>query len=670
MSSITIQNGEFGKLLYDKQGNVTAFESYGVACYIAERRRNLETDQLSFKLVCTTNNRQRDVIISFSEMSNKQTLIEKAYSIGCLFNPKHIDSFYDSLLLQLKTPQQYPIATVFEYSGEGWIDIPETNILAYRADKLIAKRQYQSEYQGRYNLKAAGDANITLSCIRKNLLGRPPLEVALCVALAAVFIGLLGLDSQMMSIFYNIVGESSIGKSAILQFLVSLYCSPVASPRLVKGKRKLSLYGSWNSTPISALQQMSNNYGALTVLEDFGRNTNSNIASLIYNLTDASPRMRNNSNYDVEVGIPFATVIASASEFSIKDSLEQKTSGMDIRLIECEDVRCESAEQADELKAVAAENYGEIAAVIAQWVINCGGKEYVKPLYEKWVECSKYALPTNHLSQRFGRSFYAPIMLACEVSSVALNLNFDRIGIQKYLANYCKSYDSSNHSSLKSYETVIDVCKVNMHKFLTDSSIIRNQETWGRYNSLNETLSNGRTAVGEFCLYKLPLYKMLDDNGFKNPTSHLKDWRKQGLLDCDAGHLTNKRTITKENERTYNVRVLASNTSTAINTNTVFDITQLPEGITTYRIDNIVVDFSTGTITEVGTSVGGSVDLKSDSMKKTKTNREILLNDDDEDDYTDDFANKIFDDVLPEYFSCDYPDIVIDYETGEVMKGA
>lgn len=105
--AIDIRNGEFGRVVIDKDGNEIAYEPYGVAALIIEKRKNIETGLYSYK-IANANNHNKTTIIKVEELADKSLIMKKVFNIGCLFSPVHYNAFFESILLQENNPQRFP----------------------------------------------------------------------------------------------------------------------------------------------------------------------------------------------------------------------------------------------------------------------------------------------------------------------------------------------------------------------------------------------------------------------------------------------------------------------------------------------------------------------------------------------------------------------------------
>ena len=636
MANTDIQNSQFGRILTDKDGNQIGFEAYGVAALIIEKRKNLETGLYSYKLA-NANAPNKTTIIKVEDLADKNLVLKKVFNIDCLFSPIHYNAFFESLLLQENNPQRFPIQKVFEFENLGWLIIPDTDILVYRSDKLITKKNYSAEYTGKYLLEPAGDFNVWLEMIKKYVLGYTTLELTLIAALSAIIVGILSLITPVSNIILSLASSTTSGKSTMLACCTSCFSKVTDSPIRVNGQLKRSTLSSWNATDSAMLQQLSGNFGCNICIDERGCSSVSDVGKLIYAVSNSSTKLRNNSIIDTEIAEGFATSVISAGEVGILTDTEQKMGGLDIRLVEVTDPLTQSAEQADAIKDVSTKHYGFAKNIMAKSIIDNGGIDFVKSCYDKWLKCAQYAMPHNNLSTRFSRTFVSPLMVTAEIAEKSMGLKFNKIAVLKYLAEYCKKFEKKQ-SEVEAFDTIIEKCKVNANKFLNRYTSEKNipLEIWGRYAECYGKLSDGREVVGEFWVYKIHLNELLKNCGFKNPQTCVKKWKQAGFIDADEGHCTNKRKIANNYERCYVLRVFAADNTTVQTSQNLFDITQLPEGDTTYTFGNIMVDFETGVSKE--TTIPSVLKVK-------KTNREILFDDED-----------------------DGVDFLIDPETGEVLE--
>ena len=108
----------------------------------------------------------------------------------------------------------------------------------------------------------------------------------------------------------------------------------------------------------------------------------------------------------------------------------------------------------------------------------------------------------------------------------------------------------------KSYDEIIEYCNTNIAGFLNNDPKHLPKEILGRVSYPNTVVGN-KVLVTEFWIRPNKMREMLGEKGYKNATTQLKLWREKGVLDCDQGHLSNKRKIDAngKEERVYVVQL-------------------------------------------------------------------------------------------------------------------
>lgn len=500
----------------------------------------------------------------------------------------------DAIRLQEYDREVANIQPTLAYEALGWIQIPCENSntgqlayqLCYRSNKLIGSSQ-QAKYVGPYDIEPVGSYNQWQQLMIDEVIPYPALQLVLVAALSAVIVGLLALKIPVENPIVHLNLPSGRGKSTAGYVAAATAGKPYEGTMPVideDGKivEKQSVYQSWGATDNAMVATQAGNRGVVTVLNELGKSLTKNMERLVFDLSEGSDKKRLNTSLKSRVSKGYSTTFISTGESSLLEKCNTKLEGLAVRVMEIDAPLTKDAAHANRLKEGCFANCGFAAPVLAEYIIDRGGVDYVLPIYKSWVHKLRARFPETHNMDRFVEKFAALFVTTAEVAAKALNLPFDISSLLDFLEEYDRAHGAARNTSLSSYEIIIQYCRSQSHKFywrhdksLPKGRIAQNavsapaQECWGRITNMAKEHPNGRLIIQEFEIRKRDLEEMLKKFGFSSKSTCIAAWKAAEVLDYeDDTHATRSRKIDLTaadgaTEAVYVFRVFADATDAA-----------------------------------------------------------------------------------------------------------
>ena len=192
---------------------------------------------------------------------------------------------------------------------------------------------------------------------------------------------------------------------------------------------------------------------------------------------------------------------------------------------------------------------------MAEYIIANGGEAYVLPIYKGYCNSLMNVLPATGSTDRFVEKFAALFMTTAEIASKALDIHFDLAGLQQFFVEYEASAGQERNVAANSYEVIIEACRTYKKCFYVDGEPPAGAKLYGRITTPGKILDDGRIVVEEFSVRRDFLERVLKKKTFPNITTCAEEWKKMGVLDYEAGHLTRSRKVDPKGEKAENVFV-------------------------------------------------------------------------------------------------------------------
>lgn len=407
-----------------------------------------------------------------------------------------------------------------------------------------------SRYEGELAIQPGGTAEGWIQAIRAYVLGRSPLELALCCGLSACVVGLIGILVGCPSLVTHAYGDSSMGKTTAAMLVVSPFGPP---DPLARG-----LHASWNSTDNALLSRLVGNRGVPVAFDESSTDPSRDFTALIYRLASGTDKDRLNRESELKDRGKWSTTIFSTGEASLLGQATRNT-GLRMRLLEFGNVEwTDSASHADALRAAILAHHGHAGPRFANFLRKLGRDKVLATFWEVHSEALKRLADIgieDALAHR-GAVKAAIIMTTARFVPVALDLSLDLEGLWNLLLQAEQVSASERNLPQQAYVYFQEQLARYRSRFEWHTSHGRDLvvdvpnsgvELWGRVTK--------RGSSVEVAILPTKFQELLREGGFTNSDVVLHAWKKDHLLDHEGGRLTRQRTLAGTRQRMYVIRL-------------------------------------------------------------------------------------------------------------------
>lgn len=267
--------------------------------------------------------------------------IELLSSNGVVVNNRYVDNILDYIY---KSLNDAPI--IYKHKKLGFCDTGGQQV--FRHYKLISESDdiVQSTYESNNDIIPHGTYEEWLKMVNEEVHGNPKMELVLAIAFSAALIGFLGKSIPWQNTIFQLVGDSSSGKTTAMALAVSVYSSPKISEGLMK---------TFNATDNSIQKCMERNNSVVVGFDEGGMNKKDN-ANLIYTLSSGASKMRLNGDGEFKEMNTWKNICMTTSEFNLLEQSDNKT-GLLVRCIEIPAPFTKTAESSNKIMQCINDNY-------------------------------------------------------------------------------------------------------------------------------------------------------------------------------------------------------------------------------------------------------------------------------------------------------------------------
>lgn len=273
----------------------------------------------------------------------------------------------------LTTEKEVPIT--YTHDQLGFAKVGDTHcFLGHHPVGNLPALQSRSTYHRAAVTKPRGSPELWRRMMLDVGVDCPPICLAIALGVTAPVAHLLREDGLFLEVpLFALIGESSSGKTTMLQLAASLWGSP------------MHLLRNFHATT-NAFFAMMRDQSGLPVLVDEGTIAKDfDFDSLLYALPEGRGKLRCTSNGDPRDPIEFSGSIILTSERSVLERA-QGYKGQQARILEFSLPWTRSAEEADRIKSVCVSNYGWAGNAIASILIDKGSKRKLKRKFRFFVK--------------------------------------------------------------------------------------------------------------------------------------------------------------------------------------------------------------------------------------------------------------------------------------------
>jgi len=345
-----------------------------------------------------------------------------------------------------------PIGLVPEGQFDSWTEKPPDVASEW------CRAMQNSEYSCPEKTKPRGTFKAWRRTIKREVRGRPKLELALALAALAPVAHILREAGPIVDIpMIALVGISSIGKTTAFRIIASVYGLATVGSGLIT---------IMNSTINGLYAQLAANYGYPALFDEVTGAVGMDLSNIIYYMPNGQDKVRCNNDGSLKAPIKFSGAIFFSSEKSLFDNTI-KTAGLHARLVEFSFVWTASRQNAENLEKELNANCGTAVYPLMAWLLK--HEAWVIEKYEQEYDVLRkgYAKRNSTASNVANRvlKIYAQIMVAAQAVSSSLNLPLMIPEMRKLLLKNLEINPVAEVNPEEDYEAIKGFVLSNLAKF-------------------------------------------------------------------------------------------------------------------------------------------------------------------------------------------------------------
>ena len=554
-NNVSIQNGEYGREVYDKDGNYIGFDPKGKEIRLDAIERNIENEKVVWRVSFEFLGKRRRFSFPRGNISDKK-FAAFLQDRGADITSTSFNCYVDSMRWQESQISSYQ--NVFHHLGWKKIQTDEGVSYVYRSVKITG--EITGKYVGDFVVKPKGTLDLWCEMVRNEVLGRPQLETILLAALSAPIVGLHGLNYTTDNPIFHINYRAGRGKSTACMLAASVSGEPFEGkrPELDENgcmKEYSSIYSSWGATTKATISAHAGNRGAVVVLNELGKFVGQDMTTVVFNLSEGSDIKRLNTELQTVVTEGYNTVFISCGEMSLIGRCKSKLEGIKSRVLEMNVEMTENADHSRRIKEGCVQNNGYAAPMLAKHIIDNGGYQYVQQMYDSTLQELTESAP-QEIDDRFIEKFPTFLVMAAKMAEKAIGLTFNIDAVLQFCYGCVQESVEEDGDISKSFDEVVELFEINKDNFYDEARPdYVPKVVWGRIRRPYD-IQASKQLVKEYCVYPEKMKEILKNLEYPNPTTQLKLWRDNGALKCDSNHLTDKVKMQPQDDKLRRAYVL------------------------------------------------------------------------------------------------------------------
>lgn len=400
-------------------------------------------------------------------------------------------------------------------------------------DRIHASKPIEEEIQiahSSYDLKPTGSLNAWTDMYKNHVQGHKELELATAIGLSSPILAYLKQKHpDLKSLMIHLSGDSTSGKTTALSLAVSVAGSPNSGEK--------SLLRHWNGTLTSVMASLENFHGIPIAFDELSTNTNSNLTSLVYSLTEGIGRARANVDGSLKEVGSWSTVILSSGELSIYNRLSHNI-GLRVRVFDFENIQwTDSADQAENIKQMTSQNYGHLLPALMDQIFEAG-LEVIEDSYQENMQKLVDLMPESLTKQRVA-SKLAIILTTADLANQSELISINMENLTEMLVNYeVEHLDDRNLG-----EAALD----KLMQYL-----IVNKRALTKYGHNTLGYLEGNTV----CIYREQLANVLNKLGFEDSQIVVKRWiTSHDIVPSEGDRQTTRKIVDGVRLISYKIRI-------------------------------------------------------------------------------------------------------------------
>jgi Superfamily II helicase and inactivated derivatives len=456
--------------------------------------------------------------------------ISKLLNYGVDIPPEDDKFIARHLMKQLKLVEHEYI-----YNSVGW-HFDKSKNLEFRLNELVSNnpniKAINNPEDPTFNLSCSGTLEAWTDMFHSEIKGNTPLEAMMCIGFSAPIVGYLyRKDKHTDTLMFHISGKSTTGKTTVSKAAVSPFGVPDTKDK--------GLFRTWNGTTNAIINSLGGNFGIPLVFDEFSMVKNRDISKEIYTIASGEDKARLTDTITQRKVSKWGTTIISTGEQSIFERANNN-GGLRVRTFVFEGVKwTESAENAENIKAVISENYGHAGVEFIKYIFN-QGFSIIDEKWDYWKAKCLEVMPDNPFKNRVADKF-AIIMTGGEIANEALGLGIDLEAVLNFLVNNEIESIEDRDIGEKAFTDIIQLINQKVSKFKLKDNSFTPRDCWGKINS---ELTFYKVAV-----IKNVLEKQLRELNYEDVKVVIKEWKEKDYLITEVGKNTNRITVNTKGKR-------------------------------------------------------------------------------------------------------------------------
>lgn len=384
----------------------------------------------------------------------------------------------------------------------------------------------ESEYCGSLDINKKGSEDKVRKLINEEIITYPPAVLVMLFSLVSVIVAYLAQTGDRNTIIFHMVSNSTVGKSTMCKFGVSLFGSP--NPN---GK---GLFLTYNATMNALFKMLTGVNGLPFVMDELSMAKFDKNKDLVYILASGSDKLRLDKDSEFKESGSWCGSILSNGEKSLV-KLGSKNAGVQVRVFELSNiVWTKSGKQAEKINRIISENHSHMGVNFAKYVMEKDKDDlrkecnkYIPMLREKFK--SKNAV--DHFTERRLKT-YVLLYLTGKLYEEMEDVQLDMDSIIDLFIKIEKESIKARNFDTNVIEFITTYVSANSNKFIRKGEKT-NGDIWGIITDKND--------YTEVAFNKLRFEKMLDEGGYEDRDVVLNELKQSKVLSHDKDRYTRKR---------------------------------------------------------------------------------------------------------------------------------
>ena len=532
--NILVDNGYYG--IYVSETD--KFYPKGRAVHVTKIFKDIQTGEQRVNLQFSCGNVWGNHTFSRSVVASGDVKELSQYGVD-------VTNCTQSCFIKHVSNQMDTTSPVLCYSNLGWITRSKESLVYMLADCVIPgnlKLLKDAVYTESLSAKCCGSRDEWFKMYDSYVAGSTPLELAVVLGVSGCLVGYLRNHIDINSLFVNLVGKTSTGKTTALNLAVSVAGSSV--------RRNGSLKISWNATQNGIIGFLNGNMGVPIGIDELSESASTNLTNIIFQMTDGSNKLRANADGKPRPVYSWHTTVISTSNTSIYEYAD-RNEAVQTRVVEFVDVTwTSSAEQAEEINRVTSNHAGFLIRDFATALLAYTPDQLVERLDQIRKDLPIVGESTGK-EVRIDHQL-SVLMLAAQILQEDVHLNLKADQVQNFLLNYRDTlFRSQLREEDAAYIYFLDTCHSESRHFEKPGRTVTT-DLWG----VERTTSKYGTDCRELCIFRHRFEEVMEKGGFKNHKRMLKAWKERGVLSADSDRLTRKVVLGGSAKTMYVIKVI------------------------------------------------------------------------------------------------------------------